>query len=266
MSRAVPALILAVVSLFGLYAGGPAYSAASVLHGATWEPGPLAPNNLVIIRGAELSFEKGEASPDLLRFGPLPTLIPTTGVRVSIGEVLAVLLSVSPEEIVAIVPPILRPGKVKLYVLRNSLKGPDVELEIRQTAPAFFLSDAGHILARRNDEEYAFLSEEKPARPGDSIILYASGLGQTYPPLDITEPPREDRPLAIEPGLKILWNGSELPPNAIEYAGLLPGFPGFYQIRLQAPANSPDEPEVRLVMGDVVTPPGQRLWLRRPPM
>jgi uncharacterized protein (TIGR03437 family) len=45
----------------------------------------------------------------------------------------------------------------------------------------------------------------------------------------------------------------------VEYAGAAPGFIGVYQINLKLPDRIGPNPEVRIALGDRISPPGLRL-------
>ena len=71
-----------------------------------------------------------------------------------------------------------------------------------------------------------------PVHPGDSIIIWATGLGLTSPPIDAGQPaPSEPLPSAIiQPRVQL--GGVTL--NVL-YAGLVPGSVGLYQINATVP-------------------------------
>jgi uncharacterized protein (TIGR03437 family) len=69
-----------------------------------------------------------------------------------------------------------------------------------------------------------------PARPGEAVVLYATGLGPVAPPATAGAP----APLAsATTTVRVHVNGTELTPF---FAGLAPGTAGTYQINAQLPA------------------------------
>ena len=102
-----------------------------------------------------------------------------TGARIFLSGVPAHLYFVSPGQINFLVPSNLRPGRVKLWLVRDGRLGPEVEVRLRPSSPALYESPPGMAIATRPDGSVA--TEEDPARPGNVVILYATGLGQTQP-------------------------------------------------------------------------------------
>jgi len=85
-----------------------------------------------------------------------------------------------------------------------------------------------------------------PVHPGDSIVIWATGLGRTNPPIDSGLPSPSD-PLAgavITPSVAL--GGVALD---VQYAGLAPGSVGLYQINATVPkGNVPLGLEIPLVI------------------
>jgi uncharacterized protein (TIGR03437 family) len=53
----------------------------------------------------------------------------------------------------------------------------------------------------------------------------------------------------------VLLNGKAVPPGSVSYAGLAPGFAGLYQINLVVPSGLPPNPEIRIAIGQQISPP-----------
>ena len=68
----------------------PSYSAASIVNAADNLAGPLAPNTIATIYGTGLAYGTKWLTPDDIRGGVLPTVLPGTGVRILVGGVLAI--------------------------------------------------------------------------------------------------------------------------------------------------------------------------------
>src|SRR5437762_6642382 len=84
---------------------GPLYTAADVVNGATYWPGPLAPNTWTTLYGKNLSFTTASVSPAALVDGSRPTRIPGAGVQLRFGGgTFAFLAYVSPTEITFLTP------------------------------------------------------------------------------------------------------------------------------------------------------------------
>jgi uncharacterized protein (TIGR03437 family) len=94
-----------------------------------------------------------------------------------------------------------------------------------------------------------------PAKPGDIVALYATGLGLTTPPFAAGVLPGSAAQAAGS--FQISVGGVTLPSSAVLYAGVAPGTPGEYQINIQLPASTPDGnlPVVMTVNG-IASPSG----------
>jgi len=75
-----------------------------------------------------------------------------------------------------------------------------------------------------------------PVHPGDSIVIWATGLGRTSPAIDSGMPaPSDPLPSAvIQP--TVMLGGVALD---VQYAGLVPGAVGLYQINATVPRSAP---------------------------
>jgi uncharacterized protein (TIGR03437 family) len=81
-----------------------------------------------------------------------------------------------------------------------------------------------------------FITPTNPVHPGDVITIWATGLGRTSPPIDSGMPaPSDPLPSAIIPPT-VTIGGAAL---GIEYAGLVPGSVGLYQINAVVPGSVP---------------------------
>jgi uncharacterized protein (TIGR03437 family) len=120
------------------------------------------------------------------------------------------------------------------------------------TAPALFQLSERWIVACRPD--WRVVTEQDPARPGDVVVLYATGLGRTIPNPHSGELPLQAAVLERLAEFQVLLDGEPLASDRIAYAGLAPGFAGLYQINLCLPDRLPRNPEVRLRLGDQISP------------
>lgn len=96
--------------------------------------------------------------------------------------------------------------------------------------PGIFVDAAGQPAVTHADG--SLLSSASPARPGERIVIFATGLGDVTPPSpDGTaapaNPPARTR---LTPTVGI---GGQI--AAIEYSGLAPGFAGLYQVNAIVP-------------------------------
>ena len=98
-----------------------------------------------------------------------------------------------------------------------------------------------------------------PAHPGDLLILYVTGMGATQPNPATGEIQQSEAFISNPATLTIQLNGTPIDPNLIKYAGLTPGYAGLYQINFYLPGNTPPNPEIRVGMGNQLSPAGLKL-------
>lgn len=251
----VPVLLLALPG--GALAQRMVYTSGSIVNAASNVAGPVAPNSIVSIYGSGLSYVARALSDEDIRAGVLPIALPATGVTATIGRQLARFYYVSPTQINILVPALLIPGEYVAKVARDANGGPEVKITVAATAPGLFLLDADTALATRPDG--SVISREQPAVPGEAVILHATGLGQTVPRVSDGEIPREARYMEAFSEFRVLLDGNEIETSRVLYAGVAPGFAGLYQVNLILPETVNENPEIRLKIGEALSPAGPRL-------
>lgn len=239
----------------------PCYTAAGIVNSASGQTNVLAPYTFATIYrhgnepGSELSYRVatrriGDYSPSL------------GGVTVLLDRYPAMVFYASPNQINFLTPAHAGIGTATLELSRDGLYGPKVTVPFFEFAPALFQLDIFHAVAQRFPG-FAVATPEAPARPGEYVILYATGLGDYNPPADDYLPPEGVRPMASRRDLQILLDGAPVDDWRIEYAGCVVNYWGLFQINLKLPDEMPDNPEIRLVMrGASWSPPGLRLPVR----
>jgi uncharacterized protein (TIGR03437 family) len=94
-------------------------------------------------------------------------------------------------------------------------------------------------------DDNQLVTPTNPLHAGDEIVIYATGLGRTSPPVDTGMPaPSDPLPSAIIIPAVTLGGVS----MNISYAGLAPGEVGVYQINAKVPAKPPQGMEIPLVI------------------
>ena len=77
-----------------------------------------------------------------------------------------------------------------MQLARDGLSGPEVGVELVDSAPGFFQLDAVTVIAAFPDG--SVVTKDKPAQGGQVIVLYAGGMGQTTPKADYGVVPVEN--------------------------------------------------------------------------
>ena len=239
----------------------PSYSAASIVNSATNIPGALAPNTIATIYGENLAYTTKAISPDDIQNGLLPGVLPGTGVLVLIRNIPANIYFVSPKQINLLIPGNLLPGRAKLQLTLDGRAGPAVDITLGKAAPALFQLDASAAIATKADG--ALVTWDEPASPGEIVVLYATGLGQTVPDTPYGQIPRTAAPIKRLSELCILLDGVAVERSKIAYAGVTPGYAGLYQINFWLPDNVGPDPEIRVALGEDISPRQIRIPVRR---
>jgi len=250
---------LCALALLFLASDGPFYTSNSIVNAADSQGG-LAPNTIVTIYGTGLAFTTRTISADDIKEGTLPTVLPGTGVRVSVGGVLANIYYVSPGQINFLVPALLTAGSSYVQVFLDGRAGPQAPLQVGPVSPALFQLDAQNAVATRVDG--TVFTADNPAHPGDIVILYATGMGQTVPPAVYSTVAPAAAVLKDMVDFRLILDGTPVDPSLVFYAGAAPGFAGLYQINCQLPDSAGPNPEIRIRAGGQLSKPRVTLPLK----
>src|SRR5690349_16400692 len=126
-------LALAVFLGSAAQAAGPAYSADSIVNGANFAPGPLAPNSIATLFGTDLAWGEESLTDANTTSGSLPTSL--ADVRVYVANYPAPLFYVGPKQINFLIPGNLTIGPVKVWVARQGVHGPEVTIKLVDAVP-----------------------------------------------------------------------------------------------------------------------------------
>jgi len=231
----------------------PFYSAASIVNAADNQSGQLAPNAIGTIYGSNLAYSTAALTESDIHAGVLPIMLGDCETTVLINNSPAALFYVSPTQINFLVPPNLLPVPASVYVAVDSWRGPLIQLTLVPAAPGLFQLDADNVVASRADG--SVVTPSSPAKPGEVVVLWATGLGLTTPPPEGFQIPTTAAPLVAGANLSVLLDGTPVDPGAIDYAGQAPGFAGLYQVNLTLPMSTGANPEIRLQIDGATSVP-----------
>ena len=238
----------------------PCYSADGIVNAADYLAGALTPGAIVSIFGTGLSYcTRGIQQKDLHgNFMPTMLICPEGAPQVMVGSVPSALFYVSPKQINFQLANDLLPGNTyPLQVILNGNDGPTIAITIQAAAPALFQSDATTVVAARPDG--SLYTANSPARPYDWVILYATGLGATAPPVGDLEIPTAAAGIVQPNDFQLLLNGAAVDPLLVPYVGVTPGFAGLNQVNLQMPGQFPANPQIQVALDGVTSPAGINL-------
>jgi uncharacterized protein (TIGR03437 family) len=198
---------------------------------ASYDPvtSPVSPGEFLILTGTNLA-----ASPSLARSLPLETMLGSTSV--SINGVAAPLYYVSPTQIDLIVPfEIAQSSLVQIVVSNGGAASNAVTLYASDTTPGMFtLGQDGIGPGAITHTDGSLVSDANPAQVGETVVLYASGLGLVSPAIaDGSEGPAGPLSYTVSP-VGVIVGGVQA--SSVEFAGLAPFYVGLYQIDFVIPA------------------------------
>jgi len=216
-------------------ANQPAIASGGVVNGASYQPA-IAPNTWVSIQGTNLANTTATASWN--KNVPLATSL--ADVSVTIGGTPVYIDYVSPTQVNVLTPTTLVAGSnLDVQLVNNSLNSTQGSVTAQAEAPAIFEWKSKYAVATRTDFSYVGPTglfpnvTTTPAKAGDAIILWMTGLGTTNPPLpEDALTPTLGGPYSVihTPRVTIGGIGAQL-----IGAALAPGYAGLYQVAFTVP-------------------------------
>ncbi|OFV93453.1 MAG: hypothetical protein A3H28_16600 [Acidobacteria bacterium RIFCSPLOWO2_02_FULL_61_28] len=211
---------------FALLLGDPAATAPridSVANAAGLENTPVAPGMTVALIGSSLAA----ASAASTSATSLPLSL--AGASITVNGVPAPLFSVAPGEVNFLVPFGIT-GPMAEVILRNGSGEAAVRVYRADASPGIFLNGTEANVFHANGTRVWDFS---PARPGEELVLFASGLGAVDPavPAGSPTPPSPAVKTLIQPAVRVGGRPAET-----RFAGLTPGSVGLYQVNFIVPS------------------------------
>ena len=207
---------------------------------------PVAPGGLISVYGTSMSAESVATSQI-----PLPTALGQS--CLSVNGTPVPLLFVSGTQINAQLPNnVGGPSTVNIHTpagISNSF-----HFTVQSSAPSVFLSGVAGpltglatIVRAANNQ---LVTPTNPIRPGDTLVIYLTGMGLTSPVVQAGLP-APTSPLAwANIGARVTLGGADL---TVQYAGLVPGEIGVYQINAVVPGSVTQGMTVPLVISQAGT-------------
>ncbi len=227
----------------------------------------VSPNGVIYIPGDNFAASgvSQQAKPQDGRIG-------TTlgGTCVQIGTEMAPIMSMAEKSVLVIVPAVPVDAEVDIQVIRAcgdaaEVRGNKQTATVRAATPEFSMigkSIDSKGLVAALDSASKVIDASNPAKPGGKVVVLGFGFGATDPP--VTPGVTPDAAAATVLKARVSLGLADLSEADIEYAGVLPGSVGTYQLMFRVPDSLPDGVyPVVLKLGDFVTPDGAYLPVKQ---
>jgi uncharacterized protein (TIGR03437 family) len=229
----------------------PTPSITNVLNGASYLT-TLAANTYATVYGTNLSTAASDTWSNSFTKNSDGTLnMPTSldGTTITVGGTAAYIIYVSPTQVNFIIPNTSAAGPgVPVVLSVNGTPSATYSVTLGSVAPSFFTWQPGtadygrYLMAQHAD--YSFVGKVQlypgtsssfttPAKPGESIILYATGFGPTSPTLKTGIQTDSSQLYKLTPTPVVTFNKA---PMAVVFAGLAPGQSQVYQFVVTIPS------------------------------
>ena len=222
----------------------------NVVNSATFKDGPVVPGSIATL----FTWGATQGDPEISQTNPLLT--------VSCGKRTQVLFTGSDRR--TLPAPFFYCSQLQLNVqVPKELRGPtawvqvqlgeslsnQVEVQVADTEPSIFLIDSatktGAVIFADGPKAGQLVTSDNLAKPGDFLSVFATGLGETMPPLPTDgiappppPPPSSERLAAaftLYTTLRPVLASANGIPWKVLFSGLAPGFVGLYQVNIQVP-------------------------------
>jgi uncharacterized protein (TIGR03437 family) len=242
--------------------GSPVTYAGGIINIATYAQEGLPVGGIAALFGSQLAPAGTFAVATTL---PLATSL--AGTQVLVNGTAAPLFFVSPGQINFQVPYNASAGGLNtVQVIAGSGSGNIRSMNVNATTTRLLLKNGSYgAIVNASDNSLTFpttitdaVFQTHPAKPGDTIVIYAVGMGQTTPPATAGQASNSGgagSPLQVLPNVQVTFGGSfGFGGSTVNssFVGLTPTASGLYQINVVVPANvtGPMVP-VSLVSGGV---------------
>ena len=225
----------------GANATAPALNSGGIVNGASFAAAaPLAPGSIVSVFGANLASTSASASSL-----PLPKTL--AGASLQVGDYEVPLFYSSAGQINAQLPfELALNTRPQLIVKGASFVTVPETITVAAARPGIFTTaQGGKGQGVIMDVGNRLVDAANPAKAGDVVVVYCTGLGATNPAVRSGEAAPASPLARVVTPVTVTIGGQ---PAVVQYAGLTPGFAGLYQVNVQIPAGLTPNAAVSLVV------------------
>jgi len=231
---------------------GPVVNAAGVVNNASFAAGtnPVAPGSIAAVFGTNIN---DGSSVLFSSFGTGGTLVTTLGgAQVKINGTPVPLFYSTPSQLGVQIPTDLTGSGASVEVTINGAASAPQMVPVAPVAPGLFSTDQsgqgqGAVLIANTNTLVAPTGsipgrDSRPAKPGEFITIFCTGLGAVTPALASGEPGQSNTTVD-KPAVTI--DGA---PATVEFSGIAPGFVGLNQVNVQVPAGTRTASDIPVVL------------------
>jgi uncharacterized protein (TIGR03437 family) len=215
--------------------------AISFVANAEGESPVIAPNTWIEIKGVNLAPNQDAlisriwTTPDFVN-NQMPTQL--DGTSATVNGKSAFVYYVSPSQVNILTPPDAMQGPVNAVVTNNGALSQAYVAQAQSASPSFFVFDGTHVVATHADgtdigPTTLYPGLTTPAKPGETIVIYANGFGPTSTPV-VSGAVSQSGSLSPMPAITI----GGIQAN-VRFAGLNVT-PGEFQFNVDVPVNLTD--------------------------
>ena len=223
----------------------PVVSDGVVVNNASFalHPAPLAPGSIAAVFGSDLHIG---APMVFSSFGPDGWLVTSLGgTSVRINNIPAPMFYSTPGQLGIQIPfELAGQTSATIQVTVGGQTSVSRTIFLDALAPGIFtLSQDGRgAAAALHEDGFTPVTAPGPARPGEIVVLYATGLGAVTPPLVTGAPSTGNRTSATA---TVNIDGI---PGEVLFSGAAPGFVGLNQINVRIPPSTRSAPNIPVVL------------------
>jgi uncharacterized protein (TIGR03437 family) len=230
----------------------PTVNALGVVNNASFAAGsnPVAPGSIAAVFGTNMN---DGSSVLFSSFGADGNLVTTlAGAQVTINGNPVPIFYATPAQLGIQIPTNLTGSSATIEVTIAGLTSAAQTLSVAPVAPGLFSTDQsgrgqGAVLIANTNTLVAPTGsipgrESRPAKPGEFITIFCTGLGAVTPSLANGEPGKNNTTVD-KPSVTI--DGA---PATLEFSGIAPGFVGLDQVNVQVPAGTRTANDIPVVL------------------
>lgn len=217
----------------------------------------VAPGTIASVYGEQFTYK------DPASITKLPLEKQLNEVKVYLNDSPVPIFYISYGQVNFLVPFETRQGNATVRVERDGLSGNYVSLAVNLREPRILPLAGTYGILVNQDGSFplpaSYGAGYHPAKVGDTLVIYALGLGPTAPSVasGVGSPAAEPFARVSVPTKVVLSLGLSKTSVDAAFAGLTPNFVGLYQVNFVVPADAPRNDAVNVAIqlgGDIISP------------